>query len=343
MYERGGGDSFEIAIRNAAGGVSTSVSAAEGWQLLGDGVLGWSVSTDESLPPSVHYQPGGAGAIGTQTVIGGVNLSSNGAVSVELDGNTNTADKLTVTGTMTLGGSSRLEVSVLAGSLQAGDTFDVFDATATSGTFNQIALPLPAVGLAWDTSLLHTTGVIRVIVDPNPDEDPLPGNSTRQQIEEYAGLIRTDVEAQMFSGAASAFVRIPFSVTSIAAIDSLRLRMKYDDGFVAYINGQEVARTNAPAALTFDAAATAERTKAQALAFSDIPLSFDVNQLNLGAGQLNVLAIHGLNLDPLDNDYLLLAELSGVSVETSGQRYFRPATPGAVNNAGAGHCRTARS
>ncbi len=335
MYERGGGDTFEIAIRDAAGGSSSSVNATNGWQLLGDGALGWAVSTDESLPPTSAIQPGGAGAIGTQVVPSSLSLANGGALFVDLDGDTNAADKLTVQGTLTLGGSSRLEVAVIAGSLQAGDNFDILDAVATSGTFNQIALPLPAVGLKWDTSLLHTTGVISVIVDPNPDEEPLPGNSTRQQIEDYTNLIQTDVEAAMFAGSSTAFVRIPFSVADVSAIDSLRLRMKFDDGFVAYINGQEVARTNAPATVAFDSTATAERTKAQALQFADIPLSFDVSQLNVGAGPLNVLAIAGLNLDPLDNDFLLLAELVGTAVETSALRYFQPATPGATNDSGA--------
>ena len=335
MYERGGGDSFEIAIRDAAGGSSSSVSPSGGWQLLGDGVLGWSASTDESLPPATVYRPGGTGAIGTQTVSGNVNLGTGGAVIIEVNGDTNASDKLSATGTLTLGGTSRLEVAVIAGSLQVGDSFDILDAASTSGTFNQIALPLPAVGLTWNTSLLHTTGVISVVVDPNPDEDPLPGNSTRQQIEEYANLIRTDVEAELFSGSTSVFVRIPFAVADLTAIDSLRLRLKYDDGFVAFINGQEVARTNAPPVLVFDSTATAERTKAQALTFQDIPLSIDVNQLNVGAAPLNVLAIQGLNLDPLDNDFLLLVELEGVSVNTQSQRYFSPATPGSMNNSGA--------
>lgn len=335
MYERGGGDSFEIAIRDADGGVSTSVGAAGGWVLLGDAALDWSVSTDATLPPTTVIRPGGAGAIGTQSVAGNLNLASGGALVAEINGDTNAADKLTVSGTLTLGGSSRLEVAVIAGSLQAGDTFDILDAAATSGTFNQIALPLPAVGLKWDTSLLHTTGVIRVVVDPNPDDEPLPGNSTRQQIEDYENLIATDVEAAMFGGASSAFVRIPFGVADLANIESLRLRVKFDDGFVAYINGQEVARTNAPSSPAFDSTATAERTKAQALAFAEIPLSFDVGLLNVGPGQQNLLAIQGLNLDPIDNDFLLLAELTGVMVETSAHRYFDPATPGSVNNSGA--------
>jgi hypothetical protein len=48
MYERGGGDTFEVAIRDASGGALGSIGggAADGWQILGDGVLGWEVSTN---------------------------------------------------------------------------------------------------------------------------------------------------------------------------------------------------------------------------------------------------------------------------------------------------------
>ena len=43
FHERGGGDSFEIAV--IEGGVLESAHPDRGWQLLADGVLGWSVTT----------------------------------------------------------------------------------------------------------------------------------------------------------------------------------------------------------------------------------------------------------------------------------------------------------
>ena len=43
----------------------------------------------------------------------------------------------------------------------------------------------------------------------------------------------------------SVYVRIPFQVDSPES-DTLTLKMKYDDGFVAYLNGVEVAHANAP-------------------------------------------------------------------------------------------------
>ena len=55
-----------------------------------------------------------------------------------------------------------------------------------------------------------------------------------------------DVEIQMSGANASGFVRVPFEVDDSEAIDRLNLSVDYDDGFVAYLNGTEVARRNAP-------------------------------------------------------------------------------------------------
>ena len=64
----------------------------------------------------------------------------------------------------------------------------------------------------------------------------------------YRPLIGIDVE-QMRSEAGSVFIRIPFRVEApdLVGIKTLTLRMKYDDGFVAWINGVRVAGSNSPA------------------------------------------------------------------------------------------------
>jgi hypothetical protein len=43
FHERGGGDSFEVAVIEDA--VIEAADPATGWELLGDGTLGWSVTT----------------------------------------------------------------------------------------------------------------------------------------------------------------------------------------------------------------------------------------------------------------------------------------------------------
>ena len=42
-----------------------------------------------------------------------------------------------------------------------------------------------------------------------------------------------------------AYIRIPFTADTaeLVSVSSLKLRMRYDDGFVAYLNGDEIARS----------------------------------------------------------------------------------------------------
>src|SRR5439155_20933259 len=62
----------------------------------------------------------------------------------------------------------------------------------------------------------------------------------------YRPFIKTDVQSQMSGVNPTVYLRVPFTVSNPASLQSLTLRMRYDDGFAAYLNGQEVARRNAP-------------------------------------------------------------------------------------------------
>jgi hypothetical protein len=141
-------------------------------------------------------------------------------------------------------------------------------------------------------------------------------------------LIRTDLETAMRGVSSSAYVRVPFEVADPARYGSLFLRMKYDDGFVAYLNGVEVARRNAPPAPGHDARATADRPALQASGYQDIDIS---SRLGLLASGPNVLAIHGLNDDPLSGDFLILPELAEITTVSMAEGFFDEPTPGAEN------------
>ncbi|MBM3881976.1 MAG: hypothetical protein FJ387_20020 [Verrucomicrobia bacterium] len=142
----------------------------------------------------------------------------------------------------------------------------------------------------------------------------------------FAPMIRTDLLAEMRGHQATALARIDFTLPEAAPAASLRLLLRYDDGFVAYLNGQQVAAANAPATLTADALATAERADAQALEFA----VWELDSALLVAGE-NVLAFQGLNLAKDDDDFLLdpRLELSGSWVVQPA--YFDTPTPGAPN------------
>src|SRR6185295_11667614 len=104
--------------------------------------------------------------------------------------------------------------------------------------------------------------------------------------------IASSLKDDMLDLNASAFVRVPFTVADPSAIQFLTLRMKFDDGFAAYLNGQLVASVNAPGLPLWDSSATAARSDADASEFQEFNLTPLRGLLQPGP---NVLAIHGLN------------------------------------------------
>lgn len=141
--------------------------------------------------------------------------------------------------------------------------------------------------------------------------------------------IATDVATQMRNMNATIYTRLHFDVTTPASLDVLHLRMRYDDGFVAYLNGVEVARRNAPNTPTFNSASASTRASGAALTQEQIDISAYAPLLVAGD---NVLAIQGLNSSAADGGFLLQPELiAGTSL---GGRYFPSPTPGAPNGAG---------
>jgi hypothetical protein len=146
-----------------------------------------------------------------------------------------------------------------------------------------------------------------------------------------ASLIATDVKTNMLGRNASAYIRLPFTVADPAAFSSLTLRVKYDDGFVAYLNGTEVARRNTPASPTWNSAATASRANTNVLVAEDISLT---TYLGLLQGGANVLAIQGLNFSASDSDFVIHAELMENKVLGLTNHYFATPTPGSFNSQG---------
>src|SRR5205814_549341 len=115
----------------------------------------------------------------------------------------------------------------------------------------------------------------------------LPGwtvkTTSSQPPPNYLGLINTNTQSAMLNNNASALMRTYFNVENPADFDFLKLRMKYDDGFVAYVNGTEVARRNAPSSVLWNSAATGAHPDADALIYEDIniPLSTLVAGVNV--------------------------------------------------------------
>jgi len=150
----------------------------------------------------------------------------------------------------------------------------------------------------------------------------------------YTNYLNTDVQTQMYGSNSSAYVRFPFSVADPSAFDTLALLVRYDDGFVAYLNGQQIASANAPASPAWNSAATQRHLDTQAVQWQE----FDVSaaQAYLQAGN-NVLAIQALNIAPTNTDFLMQAQLLTVTASNSENnvyRYFSAPTPGGPNGTG---------
>ncbi len=143
-------------------------------------------------------------------------------------------------------------------------------------------------------------------------------------------FVSTNIENEMRGVNASAYVRIPFALTPPFEFDALKLRVRYDDGFAAYLNGIEVARRNAPAALDFDSRSTIDRSVSAALRWEEIDLTAHAGSLADGD---NVFAVQALNDHPSNGEFLFSAELFRVS--SGVDRYLSPPTPGLANTSGA--------
>ncbi len=148
----------------------------------------------------------------------------------------------------------------------------------------------------------------------------------------YSSVIGTDVST-MDGVNETVYVRIPFIVHDLTEIRSLTLRVWFDDGIIAYINGHEVARYNAPllGAETWNSGASEAWPRNRIFESVD----FDIPYFDFLHTGTNVLAIQGLNHGLSNRDLLVLPELLAhiVAVDPS-LHYFPIPTPGRRNESG---------
>ncbi|GAA5484516.1 CotH kinase family protein [Haloferula sargassicola] len=138
----------------------------------------------------------------------------------------------------------------------------------------------------------------------------------------YQSYLSTIVHNGSGGAPTSVYVRVPFEVSLPGSgYDSLTLRVRYDDGFVAYLNGTRVLTVNAPASLGWNSAAPDTHSDSQAVNLIDFDLSAYSNLLVDGP---NLLAIHALNdgtanstnTGSSSSDMLLSAEMTATYTAT---------------------------
>jgi len=167
-------------------------------------------------------------------------------------------------------------------------------------TSKRVLIPVRPVSSDWngstafdDSAWLYSTGS--------------PGGVGYERTSGYESLISLDLEERMYSRNSTCYIRIPFTFSGeVEDLDSMMLNIRYDDGFVAYLNGNEVARRNIGRILTWNSSANAGHVDSEAVQFESIDISTSLDNLRQGR---NLLAIHGLNISATDSDFLISAEL----------------------------------
>jgi hypothetical protein len=143
-----------------------------------------------------------------------------------------------------------------------------------------------------------------------------PGGVGFERTTGFKEYISLDLLDQMYARNATCYLRIPFTVD--ANYTSLTLKVRYDDGFVAYINGIEVARRNFDGTPAWDSRASTSHSDSAAVVFENIDLSDFIDYLQQGD---NLLAVHAMNSSTTSSDFLISVELlaSGDESDDSGQ------------------------
>ncbi len=157
-----------------------------------------------------------------------------------------------------------------------------------------------------------------------------PGGVGYEHSSGYQDFISLGLQELMYGRTTSCYIRIPFTFNdSPDEFNFMTLNIRYDDGFVAYLNGTEVARRNFNGTPTWNSRASTTHSDSQAVDFEAINISNFLHLLKRGN---NLLAIQGLNASTTSSDLLISVELiagQGASagdggVSTGAIRYTSP-------------------
>ncbi|BCX46429.1 PKD repeat-containing protein [Haloferula helveola] len=290
-------DTIEISV-DESGAVPLYAAQAAGVDLGPDGnVYGKQIAlnptiSDDGLPAAPSYE---------WTVLSGDGLISSGtaanptltfptAATTRLrltvnDGDHRTFDEIELTAVFE-------DLTFIAGAASATVT------NSTSGVFD----------LAWKTPGFNDTAWTPGSLGTGFDVNKGNGNQP------YLALIGSNLNlaTSMKDNSVGCLIRVPFEITDPAAVLLMDLRINYDDGFIAYINGHEVARANVPnGPPAWNTAASSDRPDPSAMTPSVFQLPIAPDMFVEGT---NILAIYGANwsIDSRDDkEFLISATLDG--------------------------------
>jgi len=207
---------------------------------------------------------------------------------------------------------------------------DRLSMTATTGTIyytldgSDPRLPQTSPGISTTTTLVAENAAKRVLVPTGSISNNWkgggsfnnsswltcsgsPGGVGYEAGSGYENFISLDLEGLMYRKNTTCYIRIPFTfIGSPDDFDFMTLKVRYDDGFIAYINGVEIARRNFTGTPTWSSNANADHSDSEAVNFENIDVSACLGDLQRG---YNILAIHGMNSSTISSDVLISVEL----------------------------------
>ena len=211
----------------------------------------------------------------------------------------------------------------------AGDLYYTLDGTDPR-------LPETSGSSGSTLTLVAESAAKRVLVPTGPVDEAWRGDSAfddsawqagtggvgYEQSTGYEPYFGIDVASDMYGGAPGCYIRIPFTVSAgdYSDISGLMLSVRYDDGFIAYLNGVEIYRVMFEGDPSWDSEALDNHSDIDAIELETFNVSTHVAALRSGQ---NVLAIHGLNAGSTSSDFLISAQLEATKGAIGG-------TPGGV-------------
>jgi hypothetical protein len=188
-----------------------------------------------------------------------------------------------------------------------------------------VYVPKSDIGTKWSTDFVYNYSGWKMCSGS-------PGGVGYEKGTGYENLISLDVGNDMHSTGVdpntSCYIRIPFIISAgdLSSAKSLFLGVRYDDGFVAYLNGKEVAAENAPASIQWNSASSGGHEAGTS------PVIFNISEylVNLKEGE-NIFAIQALNTAPSSTDFIINAELKisdrpAATISSSAIHYTGPVT-----------------
>ena len=214
------------------------------------------------------------------------------------------------------------------GRIEAGSTVSLVNPRATGVLYYTLdgsdpRPPSVTAGLIETVTLAAESATKRVLVPTGPISDAWrneqdfddsawisgAGGVGFERQSGYEQLFKIDTGNQMYgnNGNASCYIRIPFVVSGNPdTFNALTLKARYDDGFVAYLNGVEIGRALFLGEPAWNSRAYSNHDDFEAILFDELNISAHAGLLKQGQ---NLLAIQAMNSSPTSSDFLFSVEL----------------------------------